>query len=298
MENTKAKKVLLVTLSILLVVSIGIIIYQYITFNKFKNVNTNTTSKEQEIEKTEIENKDNELVEKQKEFTVEDLVSETKKELEKKYGGTTYKYTLVMPQIKLDKTFANKINEEIKKFYDLSIETFESKPSNGSYKYSAKIQDKILTITITNSHSDFHATGSSEGALERVYKYDYINDKRVYSKVSDLIDDFEFMVNPISYKDYELDMVLPQFKVLTKETQQINDKINEIYLKYLDAYRAEEDSTLNSKNTKISYKANMDDKSGILTLDITIEDTNSANKKLGVQNIIYKYDYVNDKVVD
>ena len=302
MENTKAKKVLLIILIVLLLVCLSVIIFQYITFNKLKNANTNTTSKEQETVKSEITKKDDEKIETPKEYTVNDLISETKKELEKEFDGKNYKYNSVMPQIKLNKENANKINQEIKKSYDIFEESFKAKAFNTNIKYSAKIENNILVITIIDSYIDWVGTGIPESSSEKVYKYDYINDKRVYTKANDLIDDLKFLLNPISHSDghdneYELDMVLPQFMIKTNATQQINDKVVDLYDKYLDAYRNDEDNELNTRNTNISYKTDMNNESGVLTLNISIVYTNSKNKKLGSENITYKYDYVNDKVL-
>ncbi len=129
--------------------------------------------------------------------------------------------------------------------------------------------------------------------------------KQQYNKVSDLIKDLIHEKNPIEKKAYEnviykLDMVLPYFKIQTEVTKQINEEIYQIYKFNTEDYLSKESTQSSSRNTTISYKANMDTEKGVLSLDITIAYTDWAGTGTpnGSSTITYKYDYINDKLIE
>ena len=130
-------------------------------------------------------------------------------------------------------------------------------------------------------------------------------EKNQYNTVSDLIEDLVHKDNPIikivnNDLEYKLDMVLPYFKVKTETTEKINKEIYEIYKFYIEDYSSKEITQSSSRNTKISYKSGMDTTKGIITLEITIAYTDWAGtgEPNGSSTTIYKYDYLNDKLIE
>lgn len=167
-------------------------------------------------------------------------------------------------------------------------------------RYISKQNMSIINNGISNLDDIYNEAnknnqeGNKDGEVEKVE----------YSKVSDLIEDLIHEKNPIKKKidsmTYKLDMVLPYFKVKTEVTNQINQEIDKTYKFYSEDYLSKEVTQSSSRNTTISYKANMDIEKGILTLEITNKYTDWAGTGApnGSSTKTYKYDYINDKLIE
>lgn len=166
-------------------------------------------------------------------------------------------------------------------------------------RYFSKQNMSIINNAISNLDDIYNESNNNN---KEENKNDEL-EKVEYSKVNDLIEDLVYEKNPIEKKmdsiTYKLDMVLPYFKVKTEVTNQINEEIYKIYTFNTKEYLSKELTQSSSMNTKISYKANMDTTKGIISLEIISEYTDrAATGPDGSATTIYKYDYINDKLIE
>jgi len=167
-------------------------------------------------------------------------------------------------------------------------------------RYISKQNMSIINNGISNLDDIYNEANKNN---EEENKNDEL-EKVQYSNVNDLIEDLVHEKNPIEKKidsiKYKLDMVLPYFKVKTEVTNQINQEIDKTYKFYTEDYLSKESTQSSSRNTTISYTADMDTEKGILTLEITNAYTDWAGTGApnGSSITTYKYDYINDKLIE
>lgn len=168
-------------------------------------------------------------------------------------------------------------------------------------RYISKQNMSIINNAISNLDDIYNEANKNN---EEENKNDEI-EKVKYSKVSDLIEDLVHEKNPIEKKAYEnviykLDMVLPYFKIQTEVTKLINEEIYKTYKFNTEDYLSKESTQSSSRNKTISYTADMDTEKGILTLEITNVYTDWAGTGApnGSSITTYKYDYINDKLIE
>ncbi len=167
-------------------------------------------------------------------------------------------------------------------------------------RYISKQNMSIINNAISNLDDIYNEANKNN---EEENKNDEL-EKVQYSNVNDLIEDLVHEKNPIEKKidsiKYKLDMVLPYFKVKTEVTNQINQEIDKTYKFYTEDYLSKESTQSSSRNTTISYTADMDTEKGILTLEITNAYTDWAGTGApnGSSITTYKYDYINDKLIE
>lgn len=185
MENTKAKKLLIGVLLVLLVVCLGVIVWQYISLNlKDSNVTNNTASENsQEINIIQNETTNKETVVEYVSLVTDRINKYNKKAGKENCGDRDMDLYLKVriPQINIDATNAKKLNNEIyEKYKEYDNDNYTISSNKGgrdidiSYTYKYEPEKSIILIIIKNKILAHCATG---GMYYDSYVYDTKNDK-------------------------------------------------------------------------------------------------------------------------